>query len=244
VDTDVVEKQEFATEYKPFLQFLDKWFETLPQVRLKEIVDEAGGPAYVSVVCIDLTNCFCKVGPLASPRIHALIQPIVELFELAYSTGIRNFMLTKDVHPPDSPEFEAYGPHCIAGTSEVEIVDELKNLPFADLFVALPKQTINPATSIAFLRWLEEQVHIKRFIVVGDCTDICVYQAAMYIKTHADQYHTRQKVIVPANCVNTFDLPAEVFSEGKLPHDGELLNRIFLYHMALNNIQVVSRLIG
>lgn len=236
--------EQFILQREPFLRFLHDWYTSLPSLMLAEVIDEAGGPECVSIVCIDLTNCFSKIGPLASPRIHALIQPVVNLFQLGYSLGIRNFMLTQDAHPKDSPEFEAYGPHCIAGTKEANIVEELTSLPFANLFTVIPKQTVNPATSLVFLRWLEEQVNIKTFIIVGDCTDICVYQAAMYVKTRADQFYTRQRVIIPADCVNSYDTPVGSTKEGSLPHDGDLLHKLFLYHMALNNIRVVSGLLG
>lgn len=236
--------EQFTSQSEPFLRFLHDWYKSLPSLMLSEVISEAGGPECVSIICIDLTNCFSKIGPLASPRIHALIQPVANLFQLGYFLGVRHFMLTQDAHPEDSPEFEAYGPHCIAGTKEADIVEELTSLPFSDLFMIIPKQTVNPATSLLFLRWLEEQVSTKTFIIVGDCTDICVYQTAMYVKTRADQFYTGQKVIVPANCVNTYDVPAGRTEEGSLPHDGELLHKIFLYHMALNNIRVVSELVG
>jgi hypothetical protein len=48
---------------------------------------------------------------------------------------------------------------------------------------------------------------------------------------------------VPANCVQTFDMPVETAEAiGAMPHDGDLLHRIFLYQMALNGVEVVSSL--
>ena len=50
-----------------------------------------------------------------------------------------------------------------------------------------------------------------------------------------------QRVILPANAVDTFDMPIEVAEEvGAFPHPGDFFHRVFLYHMALNGIQVVS----
>ena len=48
-------------------------------------------------------------------------------------------------------------------------------------------------------------------------------------------------VIVPANCVDTYDLPLEAAKQiGALPHDAGLLHPLFLYHMALNGASVVK----
>jgi hypothetical protein len=49
------------------------------------------------------------------------------------------------------------------------------------------------------------------------------------------------RVVVPADCVDTYDLPVAVAqSLGALPHAADLLHLIFLYHMALNGIEVVA----
>jgi hypothetical protein len=48
---------------------------------------------------------------------------------------------------------------------------------------------------------------------------------------------------VPAECAQTYDLPVSVAGTiGALPHDGDLLHAVFLYHMALNGAKVVSSL--
>ena len=32
--------------------------------------------------------------------------------------SVRDFALTQDTHDPNTPEFEAYPPHCLRGTAE------------------------------------------------------------------------------------------------------------------------------
>jgi hypothetical protein len=50
-------------------------------------------------------------------------------------------------------------------------------------------------------------------------------------------------VIVPANAVDTYDLPVEAANAiGAFPHPGDFFHQVFLYHMALNGIQVVREL--
>lgn len=245
------ETQTFLTGREGFLRWLKEWESELPAQNLAEIIAEAGGPDRVAIICIDITLCFARVGPLSSPRIDALVPRIVDLFKLAHSMGIRDFVLSQDAHPPDSPEFEAYGPHCVAGTPEAETVPELKELPFADTFAVLPKRALNPGIAGPFVEWLEGHPSIRRFVVVGDCTDLCVYQVAMHLKIRANQFYLDYDVIVPASCVDTFDTPLEKAQRlpatssveaGILPHDADLLHPLFLYHMALNDIQVVREI--
>jgi nicotinamidase-related amidase len=85
---------------------------------------------------------------------------------------------------------------------------------------------------------------VNTFIVVGVCTDICVYEAAIYLRVRANvQGRHAARVIVPANAVQTYDMPVEVAEEmGAFPHDGDLLHRVFLYQMALNDIEVLATL--
>jgi len=78
-------------------------------------------------------------------------------------------------------------------------------------------------------------------IVAGDCTDICVYQLAIHLKARANAQRADTAVVVPAACVQTYDLPvAAALGVGAVPHDGDLLHRVFLHHMALNGVLVVS----
>jgi hypothetical protein len=81
-------------------------------------------------------------------------------------------------------------------------------------------------------------------MVVGDCTDLCTYQLAMFLRLDANARQKARRVIVPADCVQTYDLPVEIASGlGALPHPGNLLHAVFLYHMQLNGVEVVSEII-
>jgi hypothetical protein len=66
----------------------------------------------------------------------------------------------------------------------------------------------------------------------------------MFLRLRANVLGLRDfRVVVPADGVQTYDMPVETALQlGALPHDGDLLHRIFLYSMALNGIEVVARL--
>jgi hypothetical protein len=79
--------------------------------------------------------------------------------------------------------------------------------------------------------------------VVGDCTDLCTYQLAMHLRLDANERQLERRVIVPINAVDTYDTPMSVAEElGIFPHPGDLLHATFLYHMAINGIEVVKRI--
>jgi nicotinamidase-related amidase len=91
---------------------------------------------------------------------------------------------------------------------------------------------------------LDDHPEITTFIVVGVCTDICIYHAALYLRVRANVLGQEDaRIVVPANCVQTFDMPVETAERiGAIPHDGDLLHRVFLYQMALNDVEVVASL--
>lgn len=232
--------QTLADKSAPFLKALEQWLAELPEYRLSEIVPH---PEKAAILSMDMTNGFCKFGPLASPRVEALIEPIAGLFDAAWRYGVRHILLSQDTHDPNALEFEAYVPHCVRGTPEAETVQEIKSLPFFDRMLVMEKNTISSHLDTGLNDWVATHPEVDTFIVVGNCTDICVYQAAMHLRLQANVEAIQRRVIVPQNCVDTYDLPIATAQElGVVPHDGDLLHHVFLYHMALNAVEVIRRI--
>jgi nicotinamidase-related amidase len=226
---------------RPFLAYLEGWYEGLPELSLAELI--GGEPEHVAVISIDVINGFCKSGPLASERVGRIARPVAELFERAYALGVRSLALTQDTHDPDAPEFAAYPPHCVRGTAESEAVDELKALPFFADVAVFPKNSINSHLGTGLGAWVRERPQIDRFVVVGDCSDLCTYQAAMHLRLEANAENLARRVVVPADAVDTFDTPVSVARElGIKAHDGDLHHVLLLHHMALNGVEVVRSL--
>ncbi len=221
--------------------FVTDWYEQLQPRPLTEVVTN---PATVGIFSTDMVVGFCDRGNLASERVDALTEPVVDLFTRAHGLGVRHFVLTQDTHHPETPEFETWPVHCVRGTEEAETIPELKALPFADAFTVFEKNSLHPAQGTGFDAWLDAHPELRTAIVVGNCTDLCVYQLAMHLRLRHDARDVPGvAVIVPANAVDTFDLPAEVArGMGAMPHHGDFFHQVFLYHMALNGIQVVREL--
>jgi nicotinamidase-related amidase len=226
---------------KSFLSFLDEWIENLPDVELKSVLDQ---PERAAIVSVDVINGFCTMGPLASQRINTIVEPITHLFTQAWKLGLRHIVLSQDTHEPDAVEFGAWPRHCVRGTPEAETVAAIKGLPFFDQIVVLEKNSISTGLNAGFIQWLNAHPQVDTFIVVGDCTDLCVYQLAMHLRLDANARQLQRRVIVPENAVDTYNRSVKTArSEGGLPHAADLHHAFFLYHMALNGIEVVSELV-
>lgn len=229
-----------ALRSQDFLNFLDAWQAGLPVLAL---ADAMPVPAHAAILSVDVTAGFCTAGPLASERVAGIVAPITGLFSAAWERGLRQIVLIQDTHEPDAVEFEAWPPHCVRGTAESEPVAAIKALPFYARLLQLPKNSISSNLNTGLDAWIAAHPEIDAFFVVGDCTDLCTYQLAMQLRLDANERQLLRRVIVPADCVQTYDMPVETArSLGAMPHDGDLLHAVFLYHMALNGMEIVAQI--
>jgi nicotinamidase-related amidase len=229
-----------AVQAGQFLDFLDRWTADLPGLALAEAVPD---PARAAILSVDVTRGFCYEGPLSSSRVAGIVGPIRDLFLRAWEHGVRHILLSQDTHEPDAVEFAQWPVHCVRGTPEAETVQEFRSLPFFDRMVVIEKNSIASGLDAELDGWLAAHPEIDTFIVAGDCTDLCTYQLAMHLRLDANERQLRRRVILPEDCSQTYDLPVEAAGElGVLPHPGDLIHAIFLYHMQLNGVEVVSHI--
>jgi nicotinamidase-related amidase len=229
-----------AEKSKPFLDEVERWMGKLPALTLAQA---APHPERTAVISVDVINGFCYSGPLSSPRVAGIVDPIRELFESAWQYGVRQIVLVQDTHEPDAVEFAQFPPHCVRGTAEAETVQAFKDLPFYPQMHTFEKNSIHSGLNTGLESWLTEHSELDTFIVVGDCTDLCTDQLAMYLRLRANALQLRQRVIVPANTVDTYDMPVETAREvGAMAHPGDTLHGVFLYHMALNGVEIVKEI--
>lgn len=233
----------FLAQATLFLDALVAWERTLPPLSWQDMASEAQ-VGQVAIFGVDMTNGFCHEGALSSPRVKNIIPAVVDVFQAAHALGVRDFILPQDCHTAEAAEFAYFPPHCQAGTREAETIPELTRLPFADLYKIVSKNSLSAFFGTSLEAWLDAQKSLQVAIIVGDCTDFCVYQLAMGIKLHAlANNNSRLRVIVPENAVQTYDTPVSVAKEiGILPHDGDVLHLMSLYQMALSGIEVVREL--
>lgn len=128
-------------------------------------------------------------GALYVPGAEKVVEQIAALNRFAGSNGIP-VVSTMDAHAEDDPEFRAWPPHCVAGTTGqqkpaatlLEKRIAIPNVP-ADFAVdgaqqiLLEKQTFDCFTNVN-LAGLLERLGAERYVVYGVVTEICVKCAA------------------------------------------------------------------
>jgi nicotinamidase-related amidase len=222
-----------------YLDYLDSWLKNLSEY---QVLEQKVFPKKIGIMVVDMTNGFCNQGALSSARVKAIVNPIAKLLQIAWSAGVRNIFLLNDTHEPDAVEFQSYPPHCIKDSEEAQPVEEIRSLAFYDHFFLIPKNTISSNLGTTLAAQLERQSDLTHFIVVGNCTDLCVYQLGMYLRLVANARQAPHRhVIIPVDCSATYDLGVDTALDlGIIPHPGDLLHAIFLNHLSLNGVEVVK----
>ncbi|QGZ97287.1 nicotinamidase [Mycoplasma sp. NEAQ87857] len=145
-------------------------------------------------IIIDMVNGFAKEGNLFSQNIKNIIPTVVEVAKAS-----NNIILFQDAHDQNDIEFSIYPSHCIKGSKESRIIDEL--LPFVTKNNLFAKNTTNAFWDIDSNLLL----NYDSIEIVGCCTDICVLQFVLTLKTFLTKHKQLTKLIVYENAVATFD---------------------------------------
>ena len=237
-----------------FFNYMTKKVDQAPSISLDELIQESGGIESLYLVYVDILKGFCEEGPLASDRVNEMVKPVANLSERLVSKGIpaENLIFLNDHHPEDAVEFGAFAPHCRRSTKEAEIVDALKPYYEKEGAQIYRKNATNGLFGVnqdgkRFFEWLEHIFQQKKstFVIVGDCTDLCIYQNAMGIRLFANEKNASSvNVVVPISHVRTYDISVEQAEQFNIyAHDADFMDVVFLYHMQMNGIKVVSTLL-
>lgn len=154
-------------------------------------------------VFVDIINGFINEGAMASERVGDIIHPNTSLLKMCNENNILSIAFA-DCHDKTAAEFSSFPPHCVKGTRESEIVDELQA---EGGYILIPKNSTNGYNEQKFKDLLECHPEIDTFIVTGDCTDICVLQFCLGLKTFFTAQDKQIQIIVPVSCVETYDAP-------------------------------------
>lgn len=237
-----------------FLDYITQKVNDSPDVKLEEIIHQSGGVENVYLIYVDILKGFCDQGPLSSDRLKEMVQPVVHLTNQLMVKGIpeQNLVFLNDHHTEQSVEFDMFAPHCKQNTIEAEVVNELKPIYEKQGVQVYHKNATNGMFGVnregtRFFEWLDQvfEKENSTFLVVGVCTDLCIYQNALGIRLYANQKNVETNVIVPITHVKTYDTSIEQAEQLNIyPHDGNFMDVAFLYHMKMNGVKVVSTIHG
>lgn len=128
-----------------------------------------------ALLIVDMLNDFINPkGKLFFERAQDVVEPIVAIRKACKDAGIP-VIYNCDAHPEDSREFEAWPPHCIAGTWGAQIIDELK--PDQDDHI-VTKDSLDFFSADKGVEIINT-LGVTQLIMVGTATEFCVLHAAL-----------------------------------------------------------------
>jgi nicotinamidase-related amidase len=79
------------------------------------------------IFVVDMVNGFIDYGNMASTTIKKIVPNLVEFLSLVQQKKLSIYFLN-DAHHPQALEFQSYPSHCLQGTQESNIINELKTI--------------------------------------------------------------------------------------------------------------------
>ena len=157
------------------------------------------------LIVVDMVNGFVKEGVLHDEKISFVIPNQVELIE-KYNTDGELVIFIKDTHDEDAVEFKRFGntKHCVRGTREAELVDELLPYEKKDNTISIEKNSTSFMESPEFRKLVSELTNVKQYDIVGCCTDICDFNGSMGLANYCDQWNRNVDIIVYQDAIATY----------------------------------------
>lgn len=156
------------------------------------------------LIVIDMLNGFCRQGyPLSLPDSTGDIEEYIlsRGEEILKENGKVIFVC--DSHSMSDPEIgNPYPPHCMKGTVEAEIVDELK--PLVNKATVLTKHTLSIFLNTPLEKILKE-LKPEVVEVSGVCTDICDLFAVYELRIRGYNVFLSPKGVLPLDPNNQYE---------------------------------------
>ena len=150
------------------------------------------------IVIVDMVNGFVKEGALHDEHIMGIVDNIKSLIDHKRDADI---IVLEDNHEDNCMEFNSFPVHCLNGTSESKTIDELQYVFGLDNFkVCVHKNSTNGIFKLIDNKLIDE----GEYVLVGCCTDICVMQLALALKTYGNEYNKDIKVKVIEDACDTY----------------------------------------
>ncbi len=159
-----------------------------------------------ALIIVDMVNGFVREGVLHDEEIAKIIPRQLELLEENKKrNGLTIFI--KDTHEANSAEFKRFNntQHCIKGTTEQELVEELKPWEKMDDTISIEKNSTSYMEAPAFRKLISNLSNLEQIDVVGCCTDICVANGTIALANYFDQHNLPVEIKVHEDAIATYD---------------------------------------
>ena len=157
-----------------------------------------------ALIVVDMVNGFVKEGVLHDDSIARVIPRQIELIKEYHNEG-ELVIFIQDTHTKESTEHKRFPDyHCLKGSGEEEVVEELKQFTNLDNTICIPKNNTSFMEAQPFRDVMEEASNIKEFDIVGCCTDICICNGPMGLSCYLDEHNRDSVIRVHQDAVTTF----------------------------------------
>lgn len=157
-----------------------------------------------ALIIVDMVNGFIKEGNMKDNSIQRII-PENEKLVKEFIKEDEGLIFIKDSHEEDAIEFRKFPKHCIKGTSESKLVDEL--IKYEKNALVYEKNSTSAIFAPHFIDDIKSMEKLKEVVITGCCTDICVSNLAIPLQNYFDEKNKDVEIIVPENAVDTYDAP-------------------------------------
>ena len=157
------------------------------------------------VVVVDMINGFVYEGNMKDEYISHIIPGIKELIKRYVDRLDAEIFFIRDSHKKNSTEFKKFPEHCLEGTSESELVDELKG--YEHLGRTYKKNSTSAMFAKGLLDDIKKMKKLERVYVVGCCSDICVTNFAIPLVNYLDENDMSVDVVTISDLIETYDAP-------------------------------------
>lgn len=182
---------------------------------------------------IDMNNGFCDSKcNLGDESIKHIVPNIIEVTKYFIEKG-ENIFVVNDKHQSNSVELKRYQNHCdneyeSRTIKELEICEKYATKTFY-------KNSTCALFAPGMIETLLKMQKLKRVVIAGCCTDICIMNFAIALRNFFDELNLDIEIIVPKNVVETFNIPNI--------HEREEANAFGYKAMESNGISLVRELI-
>lgn len=180
------------------------------------------------LIIVDMIKGFVTEGAMHDKGIANIIPEIKNYIENFNNSGDK-VLFIKDAHEDDAVEFNAFPKHCLKGTSESELVDEL--MVYENETNSIEKNSTSAMFAPGFVEYINSLEDLTEVVIGGCCTDICVLNLAIPLKNYFNETNKDITVVVPKSIVETYHADSI--------HDRSEYNEMAYKLMSLSGIKVI-----
>ena len=157
------------------------------------------------LVVVDVINGFINEGNMKDDYIAHIIPGVEKLVKEYSEKEECEVFYIRDSHKRDAIEFKKFPIHCLEGSSESEVVDELK--PYEGLVRTYLKNSTSAMFAKGLLEDLKKMTNLKKVTVVGCCSDICIINFTLPLVNYLDENNLEVEVEVKEDLIETYNAP-------------------------------------